>query len=195
MESARPKDEKALVRRVRAGDEEACREFFERFRGLAYAIAMGIVGRDADAMDVVQEAFLKAFRSIGRFEGRSSLGTWFRRIVTNAGLDALRARRGKEMFEASEELETMVPPRSRNERSPDDEAQGRELARLVEEAMRGLPEPQRVVLTLVTQAGLSYAQTAQSLGVPVGTVMSRLFYARQALREALRGKGYFEEES
>ena len=195
MEPARPKDEKALVTRVRAGDEEACREFFERFRGPAYAIAMGIVGRHADAMDVLQEAFLKAFRSIGRFEGRSSLNTWFRRIVTNAGLDVLRARRGKEMFEASEELDEMVPPHSHSERSPDDEAQARELVGLIEKGMRELPEPQRVVLTLVAHAGLSYAEAAQSLGVPVGTVMSRLFYARQALRAALRSKGYFEEKT
>jgi len=189
------RDDEALVARLQAGEEDGYAEFFENYRGPAYAIAMGVLHRHADSMDAVQEAFVKAFRSVGRFEGRSSLGTWFRRIVLNASLDALRSRRATQEVDKSDEMDEMggAPGRNR-EWGPEAQARGRELSGIVAAAAQGLSEQHRAAFALFAQGEMSYAEIAETLEIPIGTVMSRLYYARKTLREALREKGYFEEE-
>ena len=191
----RRREDIALVAQLQAGEEEGFEEFFENYRGPAYAIAMGVLHRHADAMDAVQEAFVKAFRSVGTFEGRSSLGTWFKRIVVNASLDALRSRRSSPEIDKGDGMDEMgAAPGSNREWGPEAQARGRELSEIMEKAVRRLGEPHRAVFALFAHGEMSYAQIAETLEIPVGTVMSRLHYARQALREALREKGYFEEE-
>ena len=188
------KAERAFLKRLRAGDEDAHREFFDEHFDMATAVASGVIREYNEAMDVVQEAFIKAFRSIATFKARSSLSTWFKRIVGNTALDHLRVRRSNREIEAGEGLEMMVGTgQTRRGQSPADEATHHELEGLLKEAFEQLPEPQRLALTLFVYGALSYAEIAEELQIPVGTVMSRLFYARKALHEALIGTGYVED--
>ena len=189
-----------LLERLRAGDEQGYRAFFDAYVNVAYGVASGIVREYNEAMDIVQEAFMKAFRSISRFRGRAGLGTWFRRIVVNTALDHLRRRRATKEVSVGDELEAVAGASPGNaSQSPVDEASARELAQLIAQATERIPEPQRLVLTLFVHGGMTYAEIAEKLAIPVGTVMSRLFHARRHLREALAGTGYLdglvEEES
>ena len=146
-----------------------------------------------EAMDIVQESFIKAFRSIGAFRGHASLGTWFRRIVVNTALDHLRRRRATKEVNVGDELEAVAgAPGKHATPSPVDEASARELAQLIEQATERIPEPQRLVLTLFVHGGMTYAEIADMLAIPIGTVMSRLFHARRHLKEALAGTGYLD---
>lgn len=189
-----------LLERLRAGDEQGSRAFFDAYVNVAYQVASGVVREYNEAMDIVQESFIKAFRSIDGFRGQAGLGTWFRRIVINTSLDHLRRRRATREVAAGDQLEAIAgasPGRATH--SPVDEASARELAQLIAQATERIPEPQRLVLTLFVHGGMTYAEIAEQLAIPVGTVMSRLFHARRHLREALAGTGYVngfgEEES
>ena len=188
-------DETSLLARLRVGDEEAYREFFDAHCDLAHRVAAGVLSDQNEAMDVVQESFIKCFRSVARFEGKSKLSTWFRRIVTNTALDHLRSRRRRREVDGHEALEAVVDDRSADKTPrPEAQAEANELDAMLKQAIQRLPEAQRQVLTLFVHGGLTYAEIAEELDIPVGTVMSRLHHARRQLREALAGTGYLEEE-
>ena len=196
MAQALPNDEASLLARLRAGDDEAYRAFFDAHSDRALRVAAGVLGDQNEAMDVVQESFIKCFRSVSRFEGKSKLSTWFRRIVTNTALDHLRARRHRRERDGHEALDAVAQERSADKTPrPEEAAEANELDAMLKQAIARLPEAQRQVLTLFAHGGLTYAEIAEELDIPVGTVMSRLHHARRQLREALAGAGYLEEES
>jgi RNA polymerase sigma-70 factor (ECF subfamily) len=178
-----PSDEQLLARAA-AGDRQALEELFQRYRGLAYRVAYRLLGNEADALDAVQEGFVKVLRRLSGFQGRSSFKTWLLRVVSNAALDlgrqrARRENRGREGQRAEERR--AAPP-------ADNPAQGLEredLRRLLQQALATLPEAQRRTFVLHAEAGLSYREVAEALHISIGTVMSRLFYARQKLRAYL----------
>ncbi len=179
-----PGDEQLLAR-FAAGDRNALEELFRRYRQPAYRVAYRLLGHEADALDAVQEGFVKALTHLAGFQGRSTFKTWLMRVVSNAALDLGRQRGRRE----SRHLDTTAA--SNGDGQPalaDDPAQGLEradLRRQLDRALAALPEAQRQTFVLHAEAGLSYREVADTLGISIGTVMSRLFYARQRLRAYL----------
>jgi RNA polymerase sigma-70 factor (ECF subfamily) len=181
------------IERARGGDHEAFRVLVERYQGRAYALALRVLRDEEQARDAVQDAFLKVYRSLDRFEGRSSFYTWLYRLVMNVCLDLRRRDRSDRHLEWDENLGTEpmagAAPLAGSEGSlgfaPADEALRRELREQLAAAIDELPEAARETLVLREVEGLSYAEIAEALGIPKGTVMSRLHYARRRVREIL----------
>lgn len=187
-------DDGDFVARARDGDHGAFRVLVERYQGRAYRLALRVLRDEAEAEDAVQDAFVKAYRSLDRFEGRAGFYTWLYRIVMNQCLDRKRRGRGGRPVEWSEELEAARDPAAELSApsGPDGELARLEVRQLVAAAIAGLPEDARRTLELREIDGLSYQEIAEALGVPRGTVMSRLHYARKRVREALREVGILD---
>jgi RNA polymerase sigma-70 factor (ECF subfamily) len=181
----------ALVERVRAGDGQAFRELFQLYNRRAYAVALGVVKNEQDALDVVQEAFIKVHKHIGSFQGSSSFYTWLYRIVMNLSIDHVRRARHVTDFDdrvgqrQSAAGEPLVPHFDGS--NPGKSVARKELSRQIRQALDALPEYHRAVIMLREVEGLSYEEMARVLEVPKGTVMSRLFHARKKMQEALQG--------
>ena len=194
-EPAGPGDEEC-VRRARAGDHEAFRVLVDRYQGRAYRLALRILRSEEAARDAVQEAFVKAYTSLARFEERSSFFTWLYRLVTNQCIDMRRREHAERRVEwrdeeALESSALRLAPGSEGllPELPADALERKELGEHMETAIRALPEAARATLLLREVDGLSYAEIAEAQGIPRGTVMSRLHYARRKLQLALRAAG------
>ncbi len=185
-------EDKELILRCKKGDIEAFRGLFEKYQGRNYAVAYGIIRNREDALEVSQEAFIKAYRSIKSFRGRSSFGTWLFRITTNKAIDFLRRNKKHKNLEikdlnsiASNEITEHKLLDHR--RDPGETLADKELGKEIERALDKLPPKQRAVIILREVEGLSYEEISKTLGCPRGTVMSRLHGARIKLRELLQG--------
>jgi len=176
----------ALVARLRAGDEDACREFVDAYRDRIITVVARVAGSGADADDLAQETFVKALRSIHRFEGGSALFTWLYRIAVNTARDHLASRRRRPAVSLEGEDGLLADPPAPGDEPP--EALLRlERQRAVRLALERLPEPFRTTLILRDMEGNSYEQVAEILGISIGTVESRIFRARCKLRALLGG--------
>lgn len=178
--------DEALLGRAAAGEREALDELFGRYRLLAYRVAHRLLGNEADALDAVQEAFVKALVHLPSFQGRSSFKTWMLRVVSNAALDLGRQRRRREalsMDAANAKLRENIEPVIVID--PAHELERRDLRHQLQEALAQLPAAQRQTFVLHAEAELSYREVADILEISIGTVMSRLYYARQRLRVLL----------
>ncbi len=160
----------------------------ERYQGRAFGLALRVLRDEEQARDVVQDAFLKAYGALDRFEGRSSFYTWLHRIVMNLCLDRKRRERSSRRVEWSEEVEREAEA---DPESPEPELalERAELRAQLAQALAGLSEDARRTLELREIEGLSYQEIAECLGVPKGTVMSRLHTARRRVRRALVAAG------
>jgi RNA polymerase sigma-70 factor (ECF subfamily) len=178
-------DEQLLARLAR-GDREALEELFQRYRMLAYRVAHRFLGNEADALDAVQEGFVKALTHLPGFQGRSSFKTWLLRVVSNAALDLGRQRGRREALSldafGAKEQEQVQPLAAED---PTAGLERADLRRLLDRALGSLPEAQRRTFILHADAELSYREVADVLQISIGTVMSRLYYARQKLRAFL----------
>ena len=192
MASATPVDDEAtLVAQLRAGDEAAFEQVVRNYGGRLLAVARRIVGTEEDARDVVQDAFMNAFKSLDRFEGNAKLSTWLHRIVVNAALMRLRTRKRK----PEQSIESMLPAfledghheeRFQSWDEPVDKLMERaENRQLVRQQIDALPEGYRTVLVLRDIEGLDTEETAKVLGLSVNATKIRLHRARQALRTLL----------
>ncbi len=197
---ADPSDLEAVTRAAQ-GDHDAFRVLVERYQDRAYGLALRVMRDEEQARDVVQEAFLKAYRSLGRFEGRSSFYTWFYRVVMNLCIDAKRRQPRGRMVEWDEghALETpvgagldAVDPVRQQASGPAGDLERAELREAVRRAIEALPDDARQTLLLREVDGLSYSEIAKSLGIPKGTVMSRLHHARRRVRTLLAEQGVEE---
>ncbi len=189
-------EDRVLIERANQGDSGAFRQLVERHQRRAFAIAMGLVRDENDALEVVQEAFLRVYRSLASFHGGSSFFTWLYRIVTNLSIDLMRkpARREAELGEApAAEDEHEIPLLSRLEAAdPMAAAERRQLGARIGAALESLPPAHRGVILMREVEGMSYEEMAEAMGVSKGTIMSRLFHARQKLQRALSST-YLEE--
>ena len=186
---ARPTDE-ALVD-LAGGDADAFRDLFERYRLRAFRVSCRFLGDQDEALDAVQEAFIKAHRALETFERRAQFRTWFMRIVTNTCLDRRRARSGDSTDSLDELAETTAEdgrPHAPAAR-PFDAMQAEELRVALAEAVGQLTEAHRAAVVLHAEEGLTYREIADTLGVSEGTVMSRLFHARKNLQRILADRG------
>jgi len=180
-----PSDEQLLARFAR-GERDALEELFRRYRQPAYRVAYRLLGHEADALDAVQDGFVKALTHLAGFQGRSSFKTWLLRVVSNAALDLGRQRGRRETL--SLEGAAATDNEDGQPATFDDPALGLEradLRRLLDEALASLPEVQRRTFVLHADAELSYREVAEVMEISIGTVMSRLYYARQKLRAFL----------
>lgn len=167
---------------------DAFAELFEPLRPKVFAAAVRLVGAQ-DAEDVVMDTFLRAWKALPGFRGGSSLQTWLLRIARNRALDVLRARRAEPFrFELDAPVEPDAPAREiadRGQPDPAERAADRIDAGRARTALKAMDEPHRRVLELRYEDDMSYAEIAATLGVRIGTVMSRLFHARRKLARAV----------
>jgi RNA polymerase sigma-70 factor (ECF subfamily) len=173
-----------LVRRARRGDRPALDQLLRDARPRAMAVALKMLRNPDDADDAVQDAFLKVWKNLGRFEGRASFSTWVHRIVMNACLDLRRrqaCRPGSAEDAAGDDaVDEVIAPET------PERALGRaEVGTLVQDALATLSPVHRQALTLRELEEHSYEEIAQTAACPIGTVMSRLHHARKKLAEEL----------
>lgn len=163
-----------LVAQAQAGAREAVDELLRRHYDRLYAVCRRVAGNDADAADACQEALMAIVRGLPRFDGRSSFKTWSYRVATNATLDELRRRKRRPLAVDTDETPEPVSD------DPSFEERLTENDRL-DAALRRLPEEFRVPVVLRDVGGLDYAEIAQSLDIPPGTVRSRIARGRRQL--------------
>ena len=180
-----PPTDDALLARFARGDPAALDDLFRRYRGVAYRVAFRLLGREADALDAVQDGFVNALTHLDRFGGRSSFKTWLLRVVCNAALDIGRRRKRDERVPQA--APNASPDRFGAANHPPAEAGlvRADLRRAIDAALARLPDAQRQTFVLHVEGELTYREVADALGISIGTVMSRLFYARQKLKDLL----------
>jgi RNA polymerase sigma-70 factor, ECF subfamily len=172
-----------VVARVRVGEGQLFELLMRRHNRRIYRAARAIVGDDAEAEDVMQDAYVRAYSHLDEFEGRARFATWLTRIAVHEALARLRRRRRFQPLDAeTQETESM----STSQRSsPEQRASDGEVRAVLEKAIDGLSEDFRAVFVLRAVEGLSGTETAECLGIPEETVKTRLFRARARLQEAV----------
>ncbi|WP_181167853.1 RNA polymerase sigma factor [Mesorhizobium sp. B2-4-19] len=173
-----------LVQRALARDAGAFRTIIKTYNQRLYRIARGILRNDAEAEDVVQEAYVHAFANLAAFRGDSSLATWLSRIVINEALGRLRKRRRTVAMPENPEAQIIRFPLNPND-DPERTMAQRQILALIERATDSLPDIYRMVFVARVIEGLSMEETADLLGVRPETVKTRLHRARSLLRKAL----------
>ena len=185
--SGEPSGEQTLVARARRGDRAAFGELVERSMRRAYRVALGLVGSPEDARDLSQEAFVRAFAARRRLDPRRPFYPWYYQILRRLCFNFLRdARLHREKLEG--ERPWLVADAGSRVSRPDRAAEQAELRRRLQRAIAALPEEQREVFVLREYEGLRYRQIAELAGIPQGTVMSRLYSARQRLAADLEAE-------
>jgi len=186
-ENVEPADE-TLVTRSQAGDMEAFDELVTRYRGKIYAMTVNMIHNEADAWDLAQDTFVKAWKALPKFQARSNFYTWLYRISHNVTYDWLRKKQNwveKSEFDdsiQSNQIDKSAPTSPRDMARPDENAERMELKESIREAISQLSPDHRSVILLKEVEGLRYEEIAERIGCTTGTVMSRLFYARKKLR-------------
>jgi RNA polymerase sigma-70 factor (ECF subfamily) len=184
-------DDREAVRRVQAGDSEAFEPLVEKYKRKVFRLAHQVLRDQEEALDVAQEAFVKAYRALPAFKGDSAFYTWLFRITMNVALDRKRQRMARAKSLGGEDVapEEWERTASSTEPGPEDVATGVERRERIKSALDSLSEPHRNIIILSDIEGLQYREIAEVLGIPMGTVMSRLHHARKRLREVL-GVGF-----
>jgi RNA polymerase sigma-70 factor, ECF subfamily len=181
-----------LVRQAQAGDSEAFDQLVSRFRTRVFGMIYNMVHNEQDAWDLAQDSFLKAWKSIARFRGQSSFYTWLYRIVMNVTIDAMRKKQVKGGgAEFNDEIQLKeIDPASRTvphaDALPHERMEHKEIRGRIEAAIAQLSPEHRAVILMKEIEDMQYHEIAESLGCSIGTVMSRLFYARKKLQNLLR---------
>jgi RNA polymerase sigma-70 factor (ECF subfamily) len=182
--------EAALIARCATGDEAACAELVAVHQRMVYGLALNLLGDRDEALDLSQEVFLRVFRTLSSFRGRSALGTWIYRIAVNQARNRRRwwtRRRRNDQVSLDEHLLKFGDLESKQDILPDRLLASKEDAARIWQALARLPFDQRTALILREVDGLRYEEIAFTLDVAIGTVKSRLTRARQALRAELLG--------
>jgi len=176
-------EETEMISRCQQGDQEALKEIFDKYHKKVYRIAYGVVRQREEALDIVQEVFIKLFHSIKNFKGRSHFYTYLYRMVMNTAIDHAR-KTGKQAI-SSLDQEGSFQPSDDLEKGPERILLQKELEERVKSAMDKLPAEQRAALIFRDVEGLSYQEMAEAMGCSIGTVMSRLHYGRKRIQELL----------
>ncbi|MDO8539536.1 MAG: sigma-70 family RNA polymerase sigma factor [Opitutaceae bacterium] len=181
----------AIVRQVQAGDVAAFDRLITKYRERVFGIVYNLSGNREDAADLTQDAFIKAFQSIHRFGGQSSFFTWLYRIAVNSSLSHLRKSRLRSFFsleriDSDEPVAKEIIAALTDKTGVDRDAYVRELQEKLNDAMQKLSIRHRTVVTLFEVDGLSHQEIADIMDCSVGTVRSRLHYAKQLLQAELQ---------
>jgi RNA polymerase sigma-70 factor (ECF subfamily) len=188
------RDSKAIdrekVRAAQAGDREAFDFLVEKYKDIVYAVAYRFAHDPDLALDLAQDSFIRAYRGIKSFKGRSSFSTWLYRVAMNTCIDYTRKKaRSVDTQTVPEEVAEYAGVETvsgRAPRSPASQALSGELGDKIQEAIDALPEYHKSVFVLYEIEGLSYKEIAEVVGCSIGTVMSRLHYARKKLQRMLQ---------
>ncbi|HUI07701.1 MAG TPA: sigma-70 family RNA polymerase sigma factor [Verrucomicrobiae bacterium] len=183
-------DDRELVERCQEGDLDAYEVLVGRYRNKVYGLAFSMLRNEQDATDLCQEAFVRGWQGICRFRKNASFYTWIYRITTNLAIDFVRRRERRPLTSFAEGTDpdteaSVAEPPSANP-SPAIEAQRKELREQIDAALLELSPQHRAVIQLREFEGLDYAAIAKAIGCSIGTVMSRLHYARKHLQKLLR---------
>ena len=184
-------DDREAVRRVQAGDTDAFEPLVEKYKRKVFRLAYQVLRDQEEALDTAQEAFVKAFRALPGFKGDSAFYTWLFRITMNVALDRRRQRaaRTKSLGAGDVPPEEWERTAVSTDPDPEDVATSAERRARIQKGLDSLSEPHRAIIILSDIEGLQYREIAEVLGIPMGTVMSRLHHARKRLREVL-GSGF-----
>jgi len=178
-----------LVERVQAGDKRAFDLLVGKYQHKIISLVSRYVSDHSDALDIAQEAFIKAYRAIPRFRGESAFYTWMYRIAINTAKNYLvsQSRRPPSSdIDAQDAEQFQVDTRLKDRGSPEHELLTEEIERTIHEAIAELPEDLRAAITLREMDGMSYEEIATTMDCPIGTVRSRIFRAREAIDKRLR---------
>ena len=179
-----------LVSRCQQGDTQAFDALVTKYRTRVHALIYNMVHNEQDAWDLAQDSFVKAWKSIDRFRGQSSFYTWIYRIATNVTIDWVRKRKAQGGVEFDDALNVQAEPGSptapRQEAAPADKLAHAEIRGRIDAAIEKLSPEHRAVILMREIDGLSYEEIAESMDSSLGTVMSRLFYARKKLQSMLK---------
>jgi RNA polymerase sigma-70 factor, ECF subfamily len=187
-----PEEDSGLVDLAQKGDMRAYDALVIRHQGRIYAMIRNMVKNDADAWDLSQDVFVKAWKALPRFEARARFSTWLFRIAHNVVYDWVRKRKIESAGELNDEIfdRDRIDPSARTApsfvESPDDALSNTELRTKIEAALGKLSPEHREAVVLKDVQGLSYKEIADVMDCSLGTVMSRLFYARQKLQTLLK---------
>ena len=179
--------ERKLIRRLKARDEEAFSELVRTHQHKVFNLVFRILGDRQEAEDVAQEVFVAVFKYIEGFRGDAQLSTWLFRVATNTARNRLkylarRSQRAHQPIEDTSERRFSTASSPSRPSSPSEAAMGKELEQILQEGLNALPEIHRTIVVLRDVEHLSYDEIADVVELPVGTVKSRLFRARAALR-------------
>lgn len=180
-----PEVERELIRKCQSGGARFYEPVVRAYEGPGIRLAMGMLGNHEDASDALQEAFIKAYNSLGRFDPNRLFGPWFFQILRNQCRDMLRSRQSRGSHEIRDERLEFQP--ADIETGPERTYQRKAAKALVWEALSHIGEEHREVLVLKELQGFRYSEIASILEIPEGTVASRLYHARDALKRALLG--------
>jgi RNA polymerase sigma-70 factor (ECF subfamily) len=181
-----------LVKQCQAGQTEAFDQLVNRYRSRVFAMIYNMVHNEQDAWDLAQDSFVKAWKSIKRFRGQSSFYTWLYRIVMNVTIDHARKKQikgvGTEFNDEVKlgEIEPAARTAPRSEPLPHRQMERSEIRARIDAAIAQLTPEHRAVILMKETEDMQYHEIAETLGCSIGTVMSRLFYARKRLQNLLR---------
>ncbi len=176
-----------LIRQILGGRIKQFRKLVQRYQKQAYLYARSMVGNPDDAYDLSQEAFVRIYKHLNRFDSSYPFKVWFFHILSNLCKNHLRQRKNRQAVTTSTEMtETVAAPTSQR---PDIVFQKTKIQQKLWEGIAELPEKSREIIILCHFQDMSYEQMAKVLEIPRGSVMSRLYYARQKLREILESRG------
>ena len=178
-----------LVERVQKGDKKAFDVLVGKYQHKIISLITRYVSDHSEAMDVAQEAFIKAYRALPRFRGDSAFYTWLYRIAINTAknhLVALGRRPPQSDVDASDAEQYSIDTRLKDRGSPEHELLREEIEDTIHQAISDLPDDLRVAITLREMEGTSYEEIATTMECPIGTVRSRIFRAREAIDQRLR---------
>lgn len=183
----RPDLERELIRKCKAGDARFYEPLVRAYEPPGLRLAIGMMGNLEDARDALQEAFIKTYQSLPRFDLKRPFGPWFFQILRNQCRDMLRSRKARFNLETLDEQLELRPADA--EQGPERRRERATARDLLWRALERIGEEHREILVLKELEGFRYAEIAAILGIPEGTVASRLFHARRALKEALDDMG------
>ena len=187
------RDEEArLVKEAQSGSESAFEALMLANQNKVYSLALKTCGNREDALDISQEVFIKAYTKLSSFRGDSLFSVWLYRLTYNACVDHMRKKRGEISLSREGDDDEGKETELRDERAlPEEQAERRELQNAVRKAVLSLPDDKRMILVMREFSGMSYDDIAESLGIDIGTVKSRIARARQALAEIISKDGTF----
>jgi RNA polymerase sigma-70 factor (ECF subfamily) len=177
-----------LISAVREGKIEAFDQIVRRYESKVLGVLYGMMRNSDDARDVAQDVFVKAYKSVDKFRGDSKLYTWLYRITVNMAIDYMRKKQKKAKVEYNDEVKISDdnPAVPVDRINPSKTVQNKELRTKLQEAIEQLPEEQKSTFVLREMQDMSYQEIADVMNCSVGTVMSRLFYARKKVRDMIK---------
>ena len=181
-------DEELVARSV-GGDLDSFNQLVRRWERPIYTLAYRVIGREEDARDVCQEAFLRAFRSLGGFRGHAKFSSWLYRITLNLCRDWIRRERRAPFVPTPEGVDLVELAGEQGAESIEDVVTRNDLGRRVARAMKKLPEEQRTAIILKEYQGLTFREIADLLNCPVSTIKTRLYQGLHVLRRELERDG------